>query len=219
MAKDNTKILNSLNESIKKFGSKSANNTTSPSNPTDDRVLTALVGIFSLLSGEKKSIEDIAVFDPKNTVFGLLNQNLQNMAKMFKPDYIETTFFGNTSYNFLTKVISVGVQDANKDLIKFLEEKLQSLAEVISDNKAASAFKLKGGSIVNIRKTSGDLDIFDVLSKISEINDYELQHKCAVLSDIVSDQLTSLYHNDGFNHGNMAFAKGREKQKSLPLFV
>lgn len=209
MAKDNTKILNSLNESIKKFGSKSANNTTSPSNPTDDRVLTALVGIFSLLSGEKKSIEDIAVFDPKNTVFGLLNQNLQNMAKMFKPDYIETTFFGNTSYNFLTKVISVGVQDANKDLIKFLEEKLQSLAEVISDNKAASAFKLKGGSIVNIRKTSGDLDIFDVLSKISEINDYELQHKCAVLSDIVSDQLKPII--DEINNTKLPNEKNLKK--------
>ena len=209
MAKDNTKILNSLNESIKKFGSKSANNTTSPSNPTDDRVLTALVGIFSLLSGEKKSIEDIAVFDPKNTVFGLLNQNLQNMAKMFKPDYIETTFFGNTSYNFLTKVISVGVQDANKDLIKFLEEKLQSLAEVISDNKAAGAFKLKGGSIVNIRKTSGDLDIFDVLSKISEINDYELQHKCAVLSDIVSDQLKPII--DEINNTKLPNEKNLKK--------
>ena len=209
MAKDNTKILNSLNESIKKFGSKSANGTTSPSNPTDDRVLTALVGIFSLLSGEKKSIGDIAVFDPKNTIFGLLNQNLQNMAQMFKPDYIETTFFGKTSYNFLTRVISVGVQDANKDLIKFLEEKLQSLAEVISDNKAASAFKLKGGSIVNIRKTSGNLDIFDVLSKISEINDYELQHKCAVLSDIVSNQLKPII--DEINNTRLPNEKNLEK--------
>ena len=93
--------------------------------------------------------------------------------------------------------------------ISYLEEKLQSLAEVISDNKAAGAFKLKGGSIVNIRKTSGDLDIFDVLSKISEINDYELQHKCAVLSDIVSDQLKPII--DEINNTKLPNEKNLKK--------